>query len=109
MITTPASRSSSIDLASIPATISNQIGSDEMPVRRRRTFRKMDPATGRALCEVARSTAADVELAVTKAKAAQPAWAALTVVRRGDVLRQIALLMREHRDANRDARRTGNG
>ena len=59
----------------------------------------MDPATGRALCEVARSTAADVELAVTKAKAAQPAWAALTVVKRGDILRQIALLMREHRDA----------
>jgi aldehyde dehydrogenase (NAD+) len=40
-----------------------------------------------------------VELAVTKAKAAQPAWAALTVVKRGDILRQIALLMREHRDA----------
>ena len=99
MITTPASRSSSIDLSSIPATISNQIGSDEMPSADGRTFRKMDPATGRALCEVARSTAADVELAVTKAKAAQPAWAALTVVRRGDVLRQIALLMREHRDA----------
>ena len=65
MITTPASRSSSIDLSSIPATISNQIGSDEMPSADGRTFRKMDPATGRALCEVARSTAADVELAVT--------------------------------------------
>jgi aldehyde dehydrogenase (NAD+) len=99
MITTSASRSSSIDLSSIPATISNQIGSDEMPSVDGRTFRKTDPATGRPLCEVARSTAADVELAVTKAKAAQPAWAALTVVRRGDILRQIALLMREHRDA----------
>ena len=70
-----------------------------MPPVDGRTFRKMDPATGRALCEVARSTAADVELAVTKAKAVQPAWAALTVVKRGDILRQIALLMREHREA----------
>ncbi|HKA60748.1 MAG TPA: aldehyde dehydrogenase family protein, partial [Gemmatimonadales bacterium] len=58
----------------------------------------MNPATGRQLCEVARSTRVDVELAVRKAKAAQPAWAAMTVVRRGDILRQIALLMREHRD-----------
>ena len=51
------------------------------------------------MCEVARSSAADVELAVARAKAAQPAWAAMTVVKRGDILRQIALLMREHRDA----------
>jgi len=63
-----------------------------------RSFAKMNPATGRPLCEVARSTRDDVELAVKKAKAAQPAWAAMTVVRRGDILRQIALLMREHRD-----------
>ena len=70
-----------------------------MPSLDGRTFTKKDPATGRALCEVARSSAADVELAVAKAKAAQPAWAAMTVVKRGDILRQIALLMREHRDA----------
>jgi aldehyde dehydrogenase (NAD+) len=77
----------------------NQIGSELLPSSDGRTFTKKDPATGRALCEVARSTAADVELAVAKAKAAQPAWAALTVVKRGDILRNIALLMREHRDA----------
>jgi aldehyde dehydrogenase (NAD+) len=40
-----------------------------------------------------------VNAAVDKAKAAKAAWAAATVVRRGDVLRQIALLMKEHRDA----------
>src|SRR5205085_12112676 len=30
---------------------------------------------------------------------AQPAWGQLTVVKRGDILRQIAILMREHREA----------
>ena len=43
------------------------------------------------------------------ATAAQPAWAATTVVKRGDILRQIALLMREHRRtiAELVARETG--
>ncbi len=86
-------------LSAIPSTIPNQIGSDDMGPLEGRLFTKMDPATGRALCQVARSSAADVDLAVGKAKAAQPAWAATTVVKRGDILRQIALLMREHRDA----------
>ena len=73
------------------------------------TFTKMDPATGKPLCEVTRSRAADVEAAISRAKAAQPAWAALTVVRRGDILRQIALLMRDHRSeiATLVARETG--
>ena len=87
------------DIGSIPAVVSNHVGNDELPSLDGRTFTKKDPATGRALCEVARSSAADVELAVARAKAAQPAWAAMTVVKRGDILRQIALLMREHRDA----------
>jgi len=87
------------NVGTIPSTVLNQIGGDFLPSTDGRMFTKKDPATGRALCDVARSGAADVELAVAKAKAAQPAWAATTVVRRGDVLRSIALLMREHRDA----------
>src|SRR6476659_5860562 len=86
------------DLSVVPARIPNQIGHLDMMADVGRSFTKMNPATGKPLCEVARSTRDDVELAVKKAKAAQPAWAAMTVVRRGDILRQIALLMREHRD-----------
>jgi len=95
----PTSNSQGVDLATIPSVVLNHVGSDLMPSSNGRTFTKKDPATGRAICEVARSSAADVELAVARAKAAQPAWAATTVVKRGDILRQIALLMREHRDA----------
>jgi alpha-ketoglutaric semialdehyde dehydrogenase len=39
-----------------------------------------------------------VERAVAAAKKAQPAWADLTVVKRGDILREIAMLMRAHRE-----------
>jgi len=94
----PTSNSQAV-LGSIPTTVLNQVGSELLPAIDGRSFVKKDPATGRAICEVARSSAADVELAVAKAKAAQPAWAAMTVVKRGDILRNIALLMREHRDA----------
>ena len=93
----------------IPSTIPNQIAGRAVEASDGRTFAKMDPATGRAICEVARSGAADVRLAVETAKAAQPAWAATTVVKRGEILRQIALLMQEHRDAIAElvARETG--
>ena len=73
------------------------IGVQEGPAADARTFTKVDPATGREICRVARSSAADVSRAVDIAKRAQPGWAALTVVKRGDILRQIALL-RERRE-----------
>jgi acyl-CoA reductase-like NAD-dependent aldehyde dehydrogenase len=94
----PPASAAVIDLSALPARIPNQIGHLDKMADGGQSFTKMNPATGRPLCEVARSTHADVELAVRNAKAAQPAWAAMTVVRRGDILRQIALLMREHRD-----------
>ena len=96
-------------LASIPKVIPNSIGGREAPAADGRTFEKIDPATGRVICQVVRSAAADVQLAVDVATKAQPAWAAATVVRRGDIVRQIALLMRDHRSALAElvARETG--
>lgn len=93
----------------IPSTIPNHIGNQPAPASDGRTFIKRDPATGETLCQVARSSAADVRHAVEIARKAQPDWAAATVVRRGDILRQIALLMRERRDLIADlvTRETG--
>ena len=97
------------DLRSVPAVVPNQIGSQDVVASDGRTFSKMDPATGRVVCQVARSSAREVSRAVESAKQAQPAWAAMTVVARGDILRQIAFLMREHRAelAELVARETG--
>src|SRR5690349_23417856 len=98
-----------VDLSVVPALIPNQIGREDRMADGGKVFVKMDPATGRPLCEVVRSTRGDVDAAVARAKAAQPAWAAMTVVKRGDILRNIALLMREHRDeiASLVAKETG--
>ncbi len=58
---------------------------------------KRRPIDGELLCRVARSRAADVAEAVAAARRAQPAWAELTPVARGDVVRDLALALREHR------------
>jgi len=97
------------DISTIPQVVPNLLGGQERGAADGRTFTKVDPATGRPLCEVARSSAADVQEAVETARAAQPAWGSSTVVARGDVLRRIALLMQEHRSelAALVARETG--
>ena len=107
IVSTPADARS--QLAAIPEVVPNQIGGADAGAADGRTFAKLDPATGAVICQVSRSTRADVDRAVAAAKGAQPAWAAATVVRRGDILRQIALLMREHRAVLADlvARETG--
>ena len=93
----------------LPDTIPNQIGGADRPALDGRTFGKIDPATGSLICRVAQSSADDVEKAVAAAKQAQPAWAELTVVKRGDILREIAILMRAHRATIADlvSRETG--
>ena len=99
MLVSSASKPSRGPLGSVPAVIPNQIGGRDALAADGRTFSKIDPATGRVICQVARSSAADVRLVVDIAKKAQAAWAATTVVKRGDILRQLALLLRDHRTA----------
>lgn len=88
-----------IDLTAFPAVVPNQIGHQDGPAASGATFAKHNPATGAELCRVARSAKADIDRAVAAARAAQPAWAAQTVVSRGDALRRIAMLMLEHKPA----------
>jgi aldehyde dehydrogenase (NAD+) len=109
MITTSPPTAGRIDFATIPALIPNDVGGADAPAADGRSFAKIDPSTGREICRVARSGAADVARAIEAARRAQPAWAAATVVKRGDILRQIALLMRERRQelAALVARETG--
>ena len=82
----------------IPTRVPNWIDGQERAARDGQELTKLNPATGAALCSAARSGAADVAAAVEAARRAQPAWAELTPVRRGDLLREAALLMRERRD-----------
>src|SRR5512132_718565 len=50
----------------------------------------LSPVTGRAFCQVPRSTAADIELALDAAHAAKDGWAAKSATERAAVLNAIA-------------------
>jgi len=81
-----------------PREVDNFIDGAECPAAGGARFEKLAPATGEPLSSVARSQRADVEDAVAAAKRAQPAWAGLTPVQRGDALRRIAGLLERDRD-----------
>jgi len=85
-------------VADFPDTISNIVGGERRPSASGATFEKRRPADGRALCEVARSSGADVDAAVAAARAAQPGWAGRTPVERGELVREIALALRARRE-----------
>ena len=75
--------------ASFPRRVDNYIGGEFIPSVSGETFVNINPATGEALCAVARSNAQDVELAVEAARNAQPTWAAIPPVQRGDILHKL--------------------
>jgi alpha-ketoglutaric semialdehyde dehydrogenase len=56
-------------------------------------FDKVRPADGRLMCRVSRSRLDDARLAVDAACRAQPAWAELPPVKRGEVLHEVVLGM----------------
>ena len=87
----------SIDLG-IPPLVLNFVDGAERPAAGGECFSKLAPATGRALCSVTRSRAADVNTAVEAARRTWPAWTATTPVHRGELLRDLALAMRDHRE-----------
>ena len=82
----------------IPPLVLNFVDGAERPAAGGECFSKLAPATGRALCSVARSRAADVKAAVEAARRAWPAWTATTPVHRGELLRDLALAMRDQKE-----------
>ena len=82
----------------IAEQVENLIGGKRVPARGGEWLEKVRPVDETLLCRVARSGADDVEDAVAAARAAQPAWADQTAVSRGDVMRELALLLRERRE-----------
>jgi betaine-aldehyde dehydrogenase len=77
--------------------------------RRARQFTTVNPATGEVLAELAVDGAEEVDAAVARARAAQPAWAALSGTERGRILHRAAGLLRGRNDelAELETRDTG--
>jgi len=82
----------------IPEHVENLIGGKAEPARSGEWLDKLRPADETLLCRLARSRAEDVDTAVAAARDAQPRWAERTAVARGDVVRDLALLLRERRE-----------
>ncbi len=81
-----------------PEEVPNLIGGTAAPPHSGAWLEKLRPADETLLCMIARSGAEDVAGAVAAARSAQPEWAERTAVSRGDVVRDLALLLRERRE-----------
>jgi aldehyde dehydrogenase len=61
-------------------------------------FDNISPLTGKPVCQVARSTAADVEKALDAAHAAKDAWGKTSPAKRAEILNKVADRMQENLD-----------
>ncbi|BAI76113.1 aldehyde dehydrogenase (NAD+) (plasmid) [Azospirillum sp. B510] len=73
----------------------NYIGGQWVPPVDGQYFTNLTPITGKPLCEVARSQAADIELALDAAHAARTAWGRTSPTERSNILLKIADRMEE--------------
>jgi aldehyde dehydrogenase len=76
----------------------NFIGGKWVPPVEGRYFSNVTPITSKHLCEVARSTAADIELALDAAHAARESWGRTSAAERSLILNRIADRLQENLD-----------
>lgn len=81
-----------------PNLIPNWIAGEEYSTETNECFDKRSPATGQVVCQVARSRFSEVQRAVAAAQAAQPGWAAIPPVKRGQILHEVAMGLRAQRE-----------
>ena len=77
----------------------NWIGGERVPPVKGQYFENVSPVNGKPFCEIARSTAEDVELALDAAHAAAPAWGRTSATERSNVLLRIADRMEANLEA----------
>ena len=80
-----------------PAIIPNWIDGEPQMSRGNLLLDKQNPVNGTLLCRAARSHAPEIAAAVAAAKRAQPAWAEMSPVRRGEILHDLAMGLRARR------------
>ncbi|GAA0409328.1 aldehyde dehydrogenase [Cocleimonas flava] len=68
----------------------NYIGGEWVPPQKGQYFENVSPVNGKVFCEVARSSAEDIELALDAAHSAKDAWGKTSVTERSNILLKIA-------------------
>jgi aldehyde dehydrogenase len=79
-----------IERVEVKARYGNYIGGKLVEPVEGRYFDNPSPITGKLLCQVARSSAADVELALDAAHAVAPRWGRTSPTERANILNKIA-------------------
>ena len=87
----------------------NYIGGAWVPPTKGRYFDNSSPVNGRVLCEIARSDASDIELALDAAHAAKDAWGKTSTTERANILIQIAQRMEDNLQKLAEAETWDNG
>ena len=80
----------------IPEKIPNWINGKEVSGISSKWFEKLEPHSGKILCQVARSHADDIAAAVNAAQNSQPDWAATPAVQRGLLLHKLVVGMQNN-------------
>jgi len=88
--TLPAGATDTVPDLGIRARYDNFIGGEFVAPTKGRYFTNKTPVTGQPLCEVARSSVEDVELALDAAHKAAPAWGRTSTTERANILNAIA-------------------
>lgn len=83
-------------IMSFQSRYDNWIGNEWVAPVKGQYFENPTPVTGQNFCDVARSTAEDIELALDAAHAAAPAWGKTSVAERAIILNKIADRMEEN-------------
>lgn len=78
--------------------ITNWINGREQPALSGMVFRKVDPTNGKPLWNASRSNVEDVRQAVRAALDAQSSWESIPPVRRGSMLHEIVLAMKNRQE-----------
>src|SRR4051812_31786468 len=81
---------------SVEARYDNFIGGKWVPPLSGRYFENIGPVDGQPICEVARSEAPDVDLALDAAHAARDAWGRTSAAERSNLLLRIADRIEAH-------------
>jgi aminomuconate-semialdehyde/2-hydroxymuconate-6-semialdehyde dehydrogenase len=94
---------------SIPYHLENYIGGNLIGPLSGKFMENVNPATGETLCHTPDSGEKDVDIAVTAARKAFPAWSVTPAEERFKILNRIASLIDEHLDGLALAETTDNG
>lgn len=81
-----------------PGRLANWIGGAERAAETGDVFEKRSPHDGSVLARVARSREADVGAAIAAAAEAQPQWAAMPAVQRGNILHDVVMGLKARAD-----------